>query len=90
MPRYADVLNHILDCGWGWAGERGDDERNAKVEQHTNPADTLGRDTPQPVRRAIGCGIDKFEIDNIGGGKTHAADHPGNRPGAVHAFGENP
>ena len=90
IPRYADLLNQVLDRGWWRAGERGDDQRDAKVDQHANPTNAFGRDTPEPVLGGIGFGADKFEIDNIGGGKTHTTDHAGNRPGSVQAFGKNP
>ena len=50
--RDTDFFNHVLDRDWWRAGERGQDKRDAKVDQHTNPTKPSG-EIPQSQYSAV-------------------------------------
>lgn len=72
---YSDVFYEGLYAGRGGRSKARYCQSHHKVQDHTYCADSLGRDSEQPILGVIRSGIDEFEIDDVGGGKRDACKH---------------
>ena len=71
---YPDILNHILNFGWGRGCTGTYKESNYKIDEHTHKSNSFGGYT-----KPIGLGIsEELEVYYIGHRKPNSTNHTGN------------